>query len=802
MATFNDTATDDTLMGGIGNDLLIGGIGIDNLSGGAGNDTLIAGSIISVTLNINITLEPIPPNFDEYDLIETDSLDFADLATNANIFVDNLNGGAGDDSLYSSYTAGNSILTGGLGADHFIFAGFASFTDAISITGDTWGSISYASLYDKYKALYSHYEGFATRDIPALSFSTVAAPDRITDFNAAEGDLIDLNGISGVIWRGAANAGFAAQIGQSMALAGSYLAGDEDNLLEFWTLYDSSDQKSILFVDSNHDFIVDTEDFRLEFNGNIPLNMASFTPGTFYLKFGTDGADNNTTLPLSADNDTAYGLAGDDKLDGLAGNDTIKGGTGNDSLTGGLGTDILYGGTGNDYLNGGLDADELYGEAGDDTLNGGLDADKLYGEVGDDTLNGDAGDDYLQGNSGQDTLNGGDGDDTLYSEGYSSLSGDSEDLAGSVNSLNGDAGDDYLWAGKGDDILNGGSGNDNLYGNDGSDKLNGGTGADYLTGWDGNDSLDGGTGADELRGGADNDILKGGADNDSLYGEDGSDNLNGDDGADLLDGGTGIDTLLGGLGNDAYYVDNLADIVTENSALATEIDTVNSTISYTLGANLENLALTGSAAINGTGNTLNNTLTGNDSANILTGGMGADKLIGGNGNDLFIGSKGKDIHLLAESVAATDTVRIAPGDSLINSFDVASGFKLGFGTTTKVGVDKLDLASNHIASNAAKVDGIDSGLIHSHSINKGLIQFDNINTYTAPLTLSAANLPYVFSYLQKNITTIGSTVEFNAQGNTYVFQDGGINDTLVQLTGVTANQISTTGLVNHALWLI
>jgi hypothetical protein len=106
-------------------------------------------------------------------------------------------------------------------------------------------------------------------------------------------------------------------------------------------------------------------------------------------------------------------------------------------------------------------------------------------------------------------------------------------------------------------------------------------------------------------------------------------------------------------------------------------------------------------------------------------------------------------------------------------------FKLDFGAITKVGVDKLDLASNHIASNAAKVNGIDSGLIHSHNISKGHIQFDNISNYTTPLTLGAANLPNVVNYLQKNITTLGNTVEFNALGNAYVFQDGGVNDTLV-----------------------
>jgi Ca2+-binding RTX toxin-like protein len=755
MATFNDTATDDTLMGSIGNDKLIGGIGNDNLSGGAGNDTLIAGPIIPVSVHVELTRNPSPTVLGEYVgyIEEYHWLSYGDYEANlGTFFVDTLNGGAGNDSLYSSYTAGNSILTGGLGADRFIFAALLSFTDNIIQTNyDDFGFYLEADriyLYNEYKALYNDYKDFIIGDYSSLSFSKVAAPDLITDFNSNEGDLIDFHAF-GAIWRGAANAGFSAQIGQSMALAGhSYLAGDKNNFFEFWTFYDSTVKKTILFVDSNHDFIVDAEDFRLEFNGNIPLSTASFTPGLFSLKFGTDGADNNTNPPLSAGNDSAYGLAGDDNLDGLGGDDVILGGAGNDTLNGGLGADILYGEAGNDILNGGLGADELYGVAGDDILNG------------------DAGNDKLKGGSGSDTLNGGDGDDDLYSAEYSDFGG-SEDQIGTVNILNGGAGIDQLWGGKGNDTLNGDAGGDMLSGGDGSDKLNGGAGADYLGGGSGDDTLNGG------------------------------------DGTDLLDGDTGADTLLGGLGNDTYHVDNIGDIVTETSKLATETDTVTSEISYTLGTNLENLTLYyRSARINATGNALNNTLTGNDGINVLTGGMGADKLIGGDGIDLFIGGKGKDIHLLTESTAATDTVRIAAGDSLINSFDVANGFKLGFGAITKVGVDKLDLASNHIASNVAKVNGIDSGLIHSHSISKGFIHFDNLNNYTAPLTLGVANLPYVFSYLQKNITTIGNTVEFNALGNTYVFQDGGVNDTLVQLTGVTANQISTTGLANHALWLV
>src|SRR3569623_1560276 len=97
-----------------------------------------------------------------------------------------------------------------------------------------------------------------------------------------------------------------------------------------------------------------------------------------------------------------------------------------------------------------------------------------------------------------------------------------------------------------------------------------------------------------------------------------------------LDGGAGADTLSGGLGNDTYVVDNTADVVTENLNEGT--DTVQSSVTYTLGNNVENLTLTGTAAINGTGNTLDNILTGNSLANVLTGGLGDDTYVTSTGD--------------------------------------------------------------------------------------------------------------------------------------------------------------------------
>ncbi len=106
-----------------------------------------------------------------------------------------------------------------------------------------------------------------------------------------------------------------------------------------------------------------------------------------------------------------------------------------------------------------------------------------------------------------------------------------------------------------------------------------------------------------------NDVLTGGRGDDTLSGLAGNDQLNGGQGHDRLDGGMGTDTMLGGTGNDTYLVDVAGDVVTERANEGT--DTVQSSLTYTLGAHVENLTLTGTANLNGTGNALDNILTGN-----------------------------------------------------------------------------------------------------------------------------------------------------------------------------------------------
>lgn len=149
------------------------------------------------------------------------------------------------------------------------------------------------------------------------------------------------------------------------------------------------------------------------------------------------------------------------------------------------------------------------------------------------------------------------------------------------------------------------------------------------------------SGDDYFLGGQLADIVLGKEGHDKIFGLAGDDYLDGGAGNDILDGGVGADTMIGGAGNDMFYVDNRKDVVIED--VNGGIDTVVSSVSRTLGVNQENLTLVGVAALNGTGNNLNNTLTGNSADNVLNGGSGGDTMVGGLGNDTYHVDSGKDI---------------------------------------------------------------------------------------------------------------------------------------------------------------
>jgi Ca2+-binding RTX toxin-like protein len=143
----------------------------------------------------------------------------------------------------------------------------------------------------------------------------------------------------------------------------------------------------------------------------------------------------------------------------------------------------------------------------------------------------------------------------------------------------------------------------------------------------------GNTSSNTITGNGKANSLSGGDGNDSLAGADGNDTLTGGNGNDLLDGGSGNDSLTGGAGNDRYVVNSSGDKVIEASGGGS--DSVSSSIGYTLPSEVERLTLTGTAGVDGHGNTLNNTIVGNSGNNLLRGSTGNDTLTGGAGLDVF-----------------------------------------------------------------------------------------------------------------------------------------------------------------------
>ncbi|HVV95446.1 MAG TPA: calcium-binding protein [Hyphomicrobiales bacterium] len=187
-------------------------------------------------------------------------------------------------------------------------------------------------------------------------------------------------------------------------------------------------------------------------------------------------------------------------------------------------------------------------------------------------------------------------------------------------------------------------------------------------------------GADNMTGGNLHDVLQGFGGNDHLSGGAGNDLLQGGSGADFLDGGSGADRLAGGLGNDTYSIDSASDKVVESKNAG--IDTVQSAVSYRLTANVEKLVLlpSGSTAISGAGNALNNTITGNSAANWLSGGAGNDHLDGGLGRDHLTGGAGTDSFVFDTTLGS-------------GNIDIVTDFQHG--------IDKIDLNHNVFAGLAA-----------------------------------------------------------------------------------------------------
>jgi Ca2+-binding RTX toxin-like protein len=718
---------DDTLDGGAGNDVLYGGFSGTFDWAGSGNDTYIfARGYGQDTIYDRDTT---PGNTDTVQLLGLNQSDVtlsrkgSDMVIAINGTTDTLTVSGwsdvanriervqfADGSVLAAAdladlpflgTAGNDTLTGtdgrdrllGLAGDDVIAGGFGDDV----LDGGAGNDILYGG--------FSGTQSWAGAGNDTYVFARGYGRDAIYDYDTTPGnvDTVRLAGLN-----------------QSDVT----LSRDTNNM--YITINGTSDQLQVAGWGSGAAYRIE----RIEFADGSVLQGAALDLIPF---LGTDGAD---TITATAGSDVIRGLGGNDTLYSGAGDDMLDGGTGNDVLFGGTNGYAANAGAGNDtYVFGrGYGSDTIVDY---DTTPGNLDTILLRDlNAADVTLRRDANTFYVTVNGASDVLRVQDWGSSVasrverlvFADGsvmdakalamvpYLGTAG-ADSITGTWDNevMRGLGGNDTMWGGDGDDVLDGGDGDDNLKGEAGNDAVLGGAGNDLLYGGAGNDVLDGGTGDDRMYGSTGDDTYYVDSASDRLYeylneGIDtvvssidftladnfenltlqgnavrgtgnsaanvlrgnGLDNrLSGGAGDDYIDGGAGNDTMLGGTGNDTFVVDSAGDIVVENANEG--IDTVRSSITYTLGDNVENLQLSGSGASNGTGNALANTITGNDAANVLSGGAGADVISGGGGNDTIFG--GADADQL-DGGLGDDVVNGDAGDDVIeggSGYDVLRG---------------------------------------------------------------------------------------------------------------------------------
>lgn len=632
----------DTLLGGNGADLLIGGEGDDFLDGNQGDDILFLGAG-----NDTVRWDP----GDGSDVVEgqagTDILLFngsganevVQIAANGsrarlernigNIVLDladieelSLQIGGGADSVVIHDLAGSGIahvtlnlagLVGGSTGDGQI--------DTVTVSG--------GGLADTVNLAASGGTILITGLAAAITLTQAEGTDALTLMSGGGDDLVTVMGLPSGVVTLRLDGGTGNDTLHSTG-DGTYLGGHGNDLMfagltSLREIMDGSDG-------------IDTLDTR-SFNGTYVVNLLTGTTN-----FASETFLNFENLITGEGRDLVTGTADANSIRTNGGQDTVAGGAGNDTIEGGAGADVLDGGNGIDTIAYRFSATAVAaslatgsGTAGDAAGDSFVNFEILSGSAFADTLGGGASDDTLIGGAGADQMAGGAGNDVYLVDNAGDLvlealgEGGADLVRTSVSySLLADQEIERIFAANpaattGLTLTGNGFGN-MLRGNAGANRLNGAGGDDLLQGLNGNDTLN---------------------------------------------GGSGKDTLLGGAGNDVYIVDTTTDRVFETTTLtgttdAGGLDTVKSSVTFSLGSHagvrfVENLVLTGTGNVNGTGNALANRLTGNAANNTLNGGLGNDTLTGGAGRDSFVFStalSGANIDRITDFNVVADTIRL------------------------------------------------------------------------------------------------------------------------------------------------
>jgi Ca2+-binding RTX toxin-like protein len=737
----NGMAGNDTLYGLVGYDLLNGGLGADKMLGGMGNDTYIIDNpgdavientnsgIDTVESSINYTLGSNVEN-----LVHTGT---GNITGTGNTLNNVLTGNDGKNILDGK--TGLDTMVGGQGDDTYII--------------DQVGELALITENDE--------EGTDLLKIGYANNSTTMAKSISLTSNLAYMEQVTITGTG--LFNVTGNDDDNVLIGNASINRLESRSGDD--------FLDGKGGKDILLGGAGDDtYIVDViGDQVIEtISGGADAGGTDMVRSSVSWVLG-DFVENLTLIGISAINGTGNGLnniingnGAANRLDGSWGKDTMIGGLGNDTYlvddafdtineTSLLATEI-------DTVLSGLgwtlgDNLENLTLIGSDNLNG-------TGNALKNILTGNTGANRLDGSLGADKLLGGRGNDTYMVDNTGDIVTESSTVATEIDTV--ESSISYTLGSNVENLIL--TGNNNINGT-------GNTANNVLTGNSGNNTLDGKTGLDTMLGGQGNDtymldqegelalitendeegtdLLKignanssttvaksisltgnlayveqatllgtglfnvtGNDANNTLIGNASVNRLEGGQGNDTLDGLGGNDTLVGGAGNDTYYVNAALDVITENSNEGT--DAVFSSTTYTLGANVENLTLIGTAALNGTGNNLNNMLLGNAAANILNGGLGADTLDGGKGNDTLTGGSGADTFLFDTALSATTNK-----DSITDFLSADDTIMLDNSIFSKLIIDGA-LSADNFRSNAKGVAADDNDYILYNTTTGGL----------------------------------------------------------------------------------
>ncbi len=750
-ATGNAVA--NVITGNSADNVIDGGLGSDTMRGGAGDDTYfadVAGDFVSENANAGTDTVKFTGTTGTFTLgSNVENLILMGTAATSgtgNSIANTITGNSGANTLDGG--AGRDTLIGGKGDDTYVADNVGDVVTEVA--GEGKDTVQFTAVTGTY-VLGDNVENLT---LSAVTFTDIAgnAVRRNTAGASATGNDL-ANTLTGDIGQNTLDGG----AGIDTLIGGK---GDDTYIVDV-----AGDVVTELANTGTGPSLVDYGSDTVIFKG---VAGATYTLGANIETLNMYGPDAATSLALNGvGNATANTLNGnyaDNSLNGGGGNDTLNGGEGNDTLDGGIGTDSLVGGLGDDIYVVDVAADvvsEAASEGTDTVQFAGTTGTYIITDVDVENLTllgtaaingtGNSSANVLTGNSGANTLDGLAGDDTMIGG-----AGDDIYIADSVNDVVTELADvgttkygtdtvkftaaaatytlsenveklilAYVPGAVNDAAAGSGIGNalaNTITGNNGQNTLDGGAGIDTLIGGKGDDTYrvddvkdvtteltaegtdtveyTGITGTTYTLGAFVENLTLMGTNKINGTGNTMANTLTGNSGNNVLDGGTGADTMDGKDGNDTYYADVVADTVAE--AASTGTDTVyytgTETGTFTLGAGIENLVISGTAATKGTGQALDNTLTGNLAANVFDGAAGNDTLDGGLGNDTLTGGADNDTFVFSTALGATNVDTIADFVHVDDTIQLSSGIFTGINGLGTLTADQFLASSAAVAT--------------------------------------------------------------------------------------------------------